>query len=167
MDYKSKQKLFAEFMDEWGEQFSKVQPILNYLRSYPIMLEKTRFWGKFVSSGIEEKQLEWISLVAQLDHPLDKKMFKPFWVPIFEDSYEFFIDISDPGYPIFEEIFFWLKPYDYYPVFLSFEIDKVLASLDEDEEYIHEMFRMHEKGKSVFFNDLCEFYKVLEKHNKI
>ncbi|MDA3818079.1 MAG: hypothetical protein PF486_11930 [Prolixibacteraceae bacterium] len=166
MDYKAKQKLFAEFMDEWGEQFSKVQPIINYLSSYPIMIEKTRLMGTFVEEGLEEHQLEWISLIAQLYHPLDRNFFKPYWVPIFKDRYDFFIDISNPGYPIFEQCYFWLKPYDYYKAFISFEIDKVLACLDENENYIHEMFEMYRKDRSVQFNDLCEFHKVLKKQNK-
>lgn len=167
MDYKSKQKLFAGFMDQWGEQFVQVQAILNYLSSYSLMLEKTRHMGTFIKEEIEEKQLEWISLIAQLDHPLDRKSLKSYWVPVFEDSYDFFIDISVPEFPIFEICFFFLEPYAYYCPMIVLEMDKTLASLDENEDYVHELFKMHKKDKKHLFHALYKQHELMENREKM
>ncbi len=98
MLYTEKQKLFQNFLLTWGDGFSQVLPILRILNSYPMWTFVT---GPLILEGLEESQLEWVALLAQQEHPVEKEFLKEFWVPIQQNEYSFFMDISSEQFEVF------------------------------------------------------------------
>jgi hypothetical protein len=43
---------------------------------------------------IDASQEDWVRLCSKYENPHEKDFFKPYWVPIVKDSYDYFIDIS-------------------------------------------------------------------------
>ena len=106
MKYSDKLILFENFLQEWGLKFNQIPFILNYISSYPELASRLQNFHALSSEGLRESQLEWISLVSQLNSPVEKDFFKLYWVPIQSDSYDYFIDLSSASLPIFETNYF-------------------------------------------------------------
>lgn len=67
MDYKNKQILFDNFLNDWEEKFNKIYFILNYISSYPELGSELKDVQFLKSDDLENSQLEWISLISELD----------------------------------------------------------------------------------------------------
>ena len=98
---------FSSFLDNWGDKFDKVKNILSYLNTYPETLSTLKLTGIYDPLSIVSEQMDWVRLCSKFEHPLEKDFFKSYWVPIQKDSLDFFIDMSDKSYPIFETHFFF------------------------------------------------------------
>ena len=83
------------------------------------------------AKNLNETQLEWVSLISQFDNPLETEFFKPYWVPIQCDSYDYFLDLSSDTLAIFEVDYFYLKPYRWYKKYLFKDIVDFLISVDD------------------------------------
>jgi len=132
MNYQVKQQLFSSFLAEWDFKFKKIPFILKYLESYPELCAKLKNFKPLQSEKVLQSQLEWVSLIAQFDHPLDREFFKPYWVSIQKDDYDFFIDLSSDTFAIFEIHYFWEEPYKWYKKYLFNDIAELLTSIDDD-----------------------------------
>jgi hypothetical protein len=100
---------FSSFLDNWGDKFDKVKNILSYLNTYPETLSTLKLTGIYDPLSIVSEQMDWVRLCSKFEHPLEKDFFKSYWVPIQKDSLDFFIDMSDKSYPIFETHFFFVS----------------------------------------------------------
>jgi hypothetical protein len=125
---------FSSFLDNWGDKFDKVKNILSYLNTYPETLSTLKLTGIYDPLSIVSEQMDWVRLCSKFEHPLEKDFFKPYWVPIQKDSLDFFIDMSDKSYPIFETHFFFFEPYRWYKKFLSTEINEILLAPEENTD---------------------------------
>ena len=130
MNYSDKQQLFKNFLQEWQNQFSKIPYILKFISSYPELRGKLKDLPFLDSYEFNESQLEWISLIAQLDNPIETKYFKPWWVPITKNDYEYFIDLSKENLPIFQTHFYCREPYRWYKKVIIQDMCKFLISVD-------------------------------------
>jgi len=155
MNYRVKQQLFSSFLAEWDYKFNKVPFILKYLASYPELCAKLKNFKPLQSEKVMESQLEWVSLIAQLDHPLDQEFFKSYWVSIQNDDYDFFIDLSSDTFAIFEIHYFWAEPYKWYKKYLFNDIAELLTSVDDDaidiEQHLKDRFEERFAQINVFF----------------
>ncbi len=106
MKYTTKQKLFDAFLAEWGEKFKAVYELEQFVQAYPDVVGEMEYIGFIKGHELEEYQLEWISLVEQFEHPLEKEFFKPYWVPLSKDKYEYFLDLSADSFCLFT-VGFW------------------------------------------------------------
>lgn len=131
MKYKEKQILFDKFINEWGLRFNKIPFLFRYIASYPELTSKLDDYNPLKAKNLSETQLEWVSLVSQFDHPIDSKFFKPYWIPIQSDSYDYFLDLSTDTFSIFEVNYFFLKPYRWYKKYLFKDIVDFLISVDD------------------------------------
>ena len=102
---------FNDFLKEWSQQFNKVKFILSYLHTYPVLLKKLKFDDLISPEELDEHQKDWVWLVSKYEG-MEKDFFRPFWVPLGKHSLDYFIDLSDPEFPIFEIEYFFFEPRD-------------------------------------------------------
>jgi hypothetical protein len=121
---------WISFIREWGMQYKNAKHILTYLNTYPEVLNDLRFGEIHNRYSLDEAQNEWIWLCSELDNPIEIDFFKPFWIPIEMNSYDHFIDISDPRYPIFKIHYFFFEPYRWYKHFIVRDIKEILLAPD-------------------------------------
>lgn len=130
MKYTDKLILFDEFRNKWGEELlDKVFGAVNILASYPEISRNLENITKFEKEEFYSNQLEWVSLVAQFDHPMDKDFFKDHWLTIQKDSYDFFIDISSESLRLFELDFFSDQPESWYCIPVCDDLNDFLSDI--------------------------------------
>ncbi len=71
-----KQILYNKFINDFGAKFEKACFIIKYLSTYPELTSKICNLNLLNIEDIKESQFEWVSLVNQLEHPMDKEFFK-------------------------------------------------------------------------------------------
>jgi hypothetical protein len=100
------------FFNEWAKQLKDVSFILDFLHTYPKVLNQLKFEEVISSSELFNSQNDWIRICSKYEG-MEKDFFKPYWVPIQKSSLDYFIDLSDSNYPIFEISFVFFEPYSY------------------------------------------------------
>ena len=75
MKRQEKEILYNKFTNDFGANFEKACFIIKYLSTYPEITSKIRKLNLLNIEDIKESQLEWISLVNQLEHPLEIEFF--------------------------------------------------------------------------------------------
>lgn len=111
MNYSDKQKLITKFLQKWDSKFSKLPHLVKIFASFPSFQKKLEEISIIESHESEEFQMEGISLVAQLDNPIEKDFFKTYWEPVSKNEYEYFIDLSSRSLPVFKIEFYPYEPY--------------------------------------------------------
>ncbi len=115
MNQQTKQQLFEAFLLEWGDAYKKATTVFQRLANTPKGKELLRKHSPFLKEeNFDTSQLEWVSLVPQFDHILEQIFFKPYWLPLQLETYELYLDLSDPLFPLFTIDYFWLQPYKWY-----------------------------------------------------
>jgi hypothetical protein len=122
---------FNSFHQFLHDKYGNVKSIIFILKSYPELLSKISLDNIQEPDNIDSEQQDWIRLCSKFTHPLEKDFFKPYWIPIVKDSLDYFIDLSDDSYPIFETKYFWLKPYKWYKKYLTHNIIELLLAPDD------------------------------------
>jgi len=126
-----KQILFKSFLYEWEYKFRIIPSIMRYLATYPELIHKLKTFQPIDAKNIACSQLEWVSLISQFDHPLEKEFFKPFWVPINQNEYDYFIDISSETFSLFEIQYLSYEPYRWRKKYLVEDIRDYLLLADD------------------------------------
>lgn len=126
----SKERLWISFLKDWEEQYRKVYFIIPYLRSYPEALDKIQLTNLIDIQEIDKVQKEWVWLCSHFEDDIDKEFFKSCWIPMQEDSYDVFMDISDTNFPIFETNYLFFKPYKWYKKYLIENIPDLMLAED-------------------------------------
>ena len=128
------------FFQQWRQELHQVSLILRYLHSYPKVLAAIKIDDLITISELYEQQEGWVYLCSKLEGE-EKEFFKPYWVPIQRNGFDYFIDMSDSRFPIIEAF------YDYFdePYFWDKKIYFDSASklmLAEDQEMDLEQYRI-------------------------
>ena len=131
MIFAEKQILFESFLSEWDYKFKNIPFILKYLASYPELVSILKDFVPLQPEEFNQSQMEWVSLITQFDHPLDHEFFKPYWVPIQNDGYDYFIDLSSENLSLFEIQYFFFEPYKWYKKYHFKDITELLISVDD------------------------------------
>jgi hypothetical protein len=119
------------FFREWEKQLKDVSFILDFLHTYPNVLNQLNIEEVLTSYELFNSQKDWVRLYSKYEG-MEKEFFKPYWVPIQKSSFDYFIDLSDPNYPIFEISFVFFEPYSYERMNLFNSISKVMLLGDSD-----------------------------------
>jgi len=162
------------FLKEWGEPYDRGRHILHYLRSYPEVLTRLELNDIMDPNDLDKSQKDWIRLCSKFDHPLEQEFFKPYWVPVKKDSYDYFMDLSHKAFPIFETHFFWLKPYRWIVRPIAEDISTILLACDSamdldvlnersEAELWNSISRMFDERLKLVFEGKLEV-KALERH---
>ncbi len=131
------------FFIEWKEQIEEIKLFLDFLNNEKS--EYTELMGMkslLRPEELIENQKGWNRLVSKYNGP-EASFFKPTLVPIDRLSFEYFIDISDPNFPIIK--------YSYF------------------QDYVNRYFRQTYIQSILFFKELVhifqtEIIKHLNKH---
>ena len=115
MDLQTKQQLFEDFLLEWGNAYKKATTLFLQLANTPKGKKLLHKHSPFLKEeNFDTSQLEWVSLIPQFDNVLEQIFFKPYWLPVQLETYELYLDLSDPLFPLFTIDYFWLQPYKWY-----------------------------------------------------
>lgn len=123
-------KIWNSFLKDWGNQYINTKHILSYLNSYPEVLSNIKLTDIHKPDSIDAEHIEWLWLLSRFTHPIDIDFFKPYYVPIQKNSIDYFIDISDEKFPIFEIHYFFYEPYQWYKKYLVEDITELLLAPD-------------------------------------
>lgn len=143
---------FEDFKRNWPIQLADVKHILNYLNTYPNILKQFNFESLLTSEGLDDSQENWIKLYDKYCGQ-EKEFFKPYWIPIQQNSMSYFIDISNSNYPIFEAIFIFSEPYNYEKIILFDSINELMLA-----EYDKINF---ERTKEIILENRLLFYSKI------
>jgi len=139
------------FKEKWGREYEKARHILRYLDSCPDVLAGLEM-GKVISlEAMDASQEDWVRLCTQFDHPMEQEFFKPWWVPITKDDYDYFIDLSDQRFPVFNIHFYFLEPYGWQREFVVEDISVILLA----EERGVDLQKVVEKNEQETWNSIC------------
>lgn len=119
------------FFQEWEKQLKDVSFILDFLHTYPSVLNQLKFERVLISNELYNSQNDWVRICSKYEG-MEKDFFKPYWVPIQKSSLDYFIDLSDPYYPIFEISFVFFEPYSYERMNLFNSISELMTLGDSD-----------------------------------
>lgn len=89
---------------EFERELKDCQFILQYLATYPEILAEMEITNLLSPANVFQQFFDWKQLVSKYKG-LEKEFYRDFWLPIEADNYQFFIDLSDPNYPIIETIY--------------------------------------------------------------
>lgn len=121
---------WVQFKNEWGMRYQNAKHILFYLNSYPGLFDTVQIQGIHNPNNIDKTQKEWLWLCSKFDNPIEKDFFKPYWIPLEVNSFDYFMDISDVQYPIFRIHYFFYEPYKWYKGFIIKDIKELLLAPD-------------------------------------
>ena len=121
---------WLNFKQVWGIHYQDARHILAYMNSYPKVLSTLRMKEIHNPDNLDDAQIEWIWLCSKFDNILETDFFKPYWIPLEANSYDYFMDISDENYPVFDINYFFYEPYRWYKKFVSEDIRDILLSPD-------------------------------------
>jgi len=135
-----------QILTKWKSQLEDVKHILRYLKTYPQVLFELEIVN-IVSPNELDKHLEaWVDLCLSYTG-MEKDFFRPFWVPINLDDYDYFIDISDPNYPIFQIHYHCSDPHYYVRANLFDNINDLMLADDRNTDVSF----LLEETKSSFY----------------
>jgi hypothetical protein len=147
------------FFQKWESQISDVSFILDFMHTYPLVLKQFEFEDLLNSEELVKSQKDWLSTCSKYEG-MEKDFFQPYWVPIQKSSLNYFIDLSNPKYPIFEFGFVFFEPYSYKRMNLFDSIDELMLLGDSDSN-IEEITT---EFKDRWFEFFCR--KSYEKNKK-
>lgn len=157
MNHSDKEKLFKQFLNRWNKQFNQVKYILDYILTYPEIIAKLDDFQRLSTDELQNSQLEWISLVAQFDNPIETSFFKDYWVPIQKNGYDYFIDLSSESMPLFEIHYFFFEPYRWYKKYIFKNLSQFFIDIDKSgfniERHFEELDNERWSEVTNFFNE--------------
>ena len=146
---------WLNFKQEWGKHYQNAKHILAYMNSYPKVLSTLRMKEIHSPDSLDESQIEWIWLCSKFDNIIEIEFFKPYWIPLEVNSYDYFMDISDENYPVFDINYFFYEPYRWYKKIVSEDIRDILLSPDTGLD----LKKILDKNDKIRWNQVAEFFK--------
>ncbi|NDW11141.1 hypothetical protein D0T56_15960 [Dysgonomonas sp. 520] len=120
------------FIRQWKPQLEQISFILQYLHTYPKALSDLKIKDLITPQELYKQQEEWIWLYSKYKG-MEKDFFRPYWIPIQRNGYDYFIDMSDSNFPIIEAFFeYFDEPYHWEKKILFESITTLMLS-DEDK----------------------------------
>lgn len=135
------------FLKKWSVEVENVTNIIKYISTYPQLLNQLEIDDIIVPDQIIENQQNWINLYCKFDNPIEKEFFKTYWIPLQYNSFDFFIDMSNKNYPVFETKYFFYKPCQWYKKYLVKNIYELLISVDDDTIDIEKIMKLNDKER--------------------
>jgi len=119
------------FLSIWLVPFRQVHEGINLLSGF-----RTSQLGRF-HPGEEltfeqriARQEGWLNHIAGLEE-IDQDFFKPYWVPIQENFCQWFVDLSDPNFPVIAGYYFDIKPMGWYRNVISPSLSDLIQLLEK------------------------------------
>ncbi len=157
---------YMQFLNSWEPVFRKIPSILNIVSSYPELCSRINFVKPLNFDHLHRIQFEWISLISRFNHPIETSFFKEYYVPIEEDSYDYFIDMSCKGFPVFFVSYFQLEPQHWYKIIVFSDINELINFTGKRSFYLDKHFEEFRLKKREMVNKKVEQRELLEKPDK-
>lgn len=132
----------------------KIESLLEFLQPFQENLKNLDKEGTFKPEEILEEYRNWLRLLKQLEHPLEKEFFRQEWVPIITDDLCVFIDLRDEDMAIFETNYFFYEPYQWYRINLFDNISELIDNI-KDSEKLKGFYERFKKRDIDMFHKLC------------
>ncbi len=158
-------KRYRSFLSSWETAFCQIPSIINILSSYPELCTRINFIKHLNLDRLHKIQLEWISLVYRFDHPIETSFFKEYHVPIEEDSYDFFVDLSCKSFSIFLVSYFQLEPQHWYKTTVFSDINELIHSASNNSFNPEKHFEVFWLKQRLLVNKKVERRELLEKQS--
>lgn len=114
---------------------TKVKHILDYIHSYPEIDQKKVFGFTFIKSvEVDASMEDWLWLLPRLEHHLEKKFFKPWYLPVSDEFSDTLIDLSDDKLPLFGAHYWCVEEYAWFKTTFTDEINHLILDLDRGEK---------------------------------
>lgn len=95
---------FDQFRITWKEELEKLGQLLDELTQYQEILNEIDLTDILKTEELITYQKNWIQLQSKYKD-VEKDFFKPYWVPIQSSVHNYFIDISNPEFPIISSVY--------------------------------------------------------------
>ena len=92
-----------QFLKTWEVQLKQVAFILQYLHSYPEMLERFILDDLIKPEQLIRCQSDWVRLCRAFKGT-PEEYYQPHWVPV-NVGFDYFIDLADESYALFKVYF--------------------------------------------------------------
>ena len=122
-----------QILKKWKSQLEDVKHILRYLKTYPLVLSELELVEIVSPQELQKHQKAWVELYLSYEG-MEKLFFRPYWVPISSAGYDYFIDLSDPDYPIFDTHYQWFDPQCYIRVNIFDSINHLMLAEDRNTD---------------------------------
>lgn len=164
------------FFDKYEAQFFEAVEVINRLISYDGFCKCFPAFKILTSLEWYHFQKDWIRLNKKLTHPLDLEFFKPSWVPLSANEYEFYIDLEDASGEVFGigyyngQISSWFKYtvidncYNLSELIIDLNNEGTLKSLElvDKKNFQEKIFQSLEHNADVEFADRYREYILKE-----
>ena len=130
-----KDNLFVKFQKEYGGRLEKLRPIFQYLYTYPDVLLSLKISTLIAPEKIYECQKEWVWNISKYEG-LEQEHFKPYWVPIESENYDYFIDLSNEAFPVFINSYFMEEPFCYFKTIIFKSAYDFLMAIETKTDFI-------------------------------
>jgi hypothetical protein len=134
----------TDFYSKWKNELKDIYSIIDFLNSYPDMLISLGMEDFIKTIELEASQRNWINLCSKYTG-MEKDFFKPHWVPLNSHGYNYFLDMSDPKYPIFEYTFVFFEPYSYEKILLFASIGELMLQCGKEVDF--QELKMNQKDR--------------------
>ena len=154
MKYSSINIDFEQYCLQWENQLNDMSHILNHLNTYPELLKSIGVKQLITSDRLIQNQLDWFQVTKKY-YGMEKSFFKSHWVSLDLFNYEFFIDMSDPKYPVFNFTFIFSEPYEYVKLICFESINDLLLAVDNKTDTDSIGNQIRDTVMSIY-NQRCE-----------
>ncbi len=160
-------KRYKSFLSSWETTFREIPSILSILSSHPELCSRINLLKTFHLDHLYKIQYDYISLISRFDHPIESSFFKDYYVPIEDDSYDFFIDMSKTSFPIIYVSYFQFEPQHWYKVTLFRNINELLHSAGKSSFDMEKHFEEFWRNKHDLVHKKVNQRLLLEEFNKV
>jgi len=142
-------------LSNWLEFFGRAHDGINLIAGFP----KSQLWRFHPGEEIllEQRiarQERWINHIAGLEE-LDQNFFMPYWVPIQENMCEWYIDLSDPAFPVFSAYFFEEEPYGWYKNIISNSLADLILSIENGADFESLIKKENQGTLDIIYRELA------------
>ena len=166
MNLSQKNDLFSRFLAQWDREYRQVKGIIKYLNSYPQLPEKIEL-NLMDDTELDASQLEWVSLVARFEHPLEKEFFRSCWVPISKQGMHCFIDLSSTTFALFHTHYFPFEPWGWFKQQLFTDISVLLHSPEDRSVNLDEIIAKSKEDLAAGMRRMQQKREVLGLSEKL
>jgi hypothetical protein len=142
------------FISQWGLQFNDAKHILSYINSYPKSLVPAGIKSINTANNIVTTQKEWLRLLPLFYHPQEINFFKPWWVLMDINDYDYYMDLSDSKYPIFEVKYYGFKSEGWNKLVLFPDVSELLLMIENKRKISSHLKKIRSKEDENIYNTL-------------
>lgn len=125
---------FDEFIITWKDELDQLGQLLDQLTQYQEILNEIDLTDILKSEELITYQKNWIQLQSKYKG-VEKDFFKPYWVPIQSSIHNYFIDISNPEFPIISSVYIFSKVNKYIGFYVYKSVKELIKQCELNYDF--------------------------------